>query len=108
MYKYIIGPRYVLLVHKLRPKVILSNRLQEAADEDAEANAAEEEEERFDLIEFAENYFNDHEKSPAGTIVGTLKRGGTAGNGKGFKTHLFHSWGQCYNHDFRKFSPILG
>jgi hypothetical protein len=55
---------------------------QEAADEDAEANA-EEEDERFDLIEFAENYFNDHEKSPQGTIVGTLKRGAASGSGKG-------------------------
>eukprot|EP00096_Caligus_rogercresseyi_P014723 TRINITY_DN7219_c0_g1_i1.p1 TRINITY_DN7219_c0_g1~~TRINITY_DN7219_c0_g1_i1.p1 ORF type:complete len:1203 (-),score=258.06 TRINITY_DN7219_c0_g1_i1:890-4303(-) len=33
-----------------------------------------EEEEYHDLLEFAENYFNDHEKSPQGTIVGTLKR----------------------------------
>jgi hypothetical protein len=57
--------------------------LQEAADEDAEANGADEEEERFDLIEFAENYFNDHEKSPTGTIVGTLKRGAGAGSGSG-------------------------
>ncbi|CAB4060937.1 unnamed protein product [Lepeophtheirus salmonis] len=32
------------------------------------------EEEYHDLLEFAENYFNDHEKSPQGTIVGTLKR----------------------------------
>jgi hypothetical protein len=37
-------------------------------------------------IEFAENYFNDHEKSPSGTIVGTLKRGGTGIGGKGGET----------------------
>ncbi len=37
---------------------------QEAADEDAEAHAEDEKDERFELIEFAENYFNDHEKSP--------------------------------------------
>ena len=31
--------------------------------------------ELHDMLEFAENYFNDHEKSPQGTIsLGTLKR----------------------------------
>ena len=30
-----------------------------------------------DLVEFAENFFNDHEKSPPGTIVGTIKRSKT-------------------------------
>ncbi len=34
----------------------------------------EEEEALCDLLEFAENFFNDHERSPHGTIVGTLKR----------------------------------
>ncbi|TRY72029.1 hypothetical protein TCAL_01120 [Tigriopus californicus] len=33
--------------------------------------------EEFELLEFAENFFNDHEKSPQGTIVGTLKRSKT-------------------------------
>ena len=45
-------------------------RIQEAENEDKE-------EETFDLLEFAKNYFNDHEKSPQGTIVGTLKRSKT-------------------------------
>ena len=30
--------------------------------------------EHFNMVEFAENYFNAHEKSPNGTLVGTLKR----------------------------------
>ena len=34
-------------------------------------------EERHDLVEFAENFFNDHERSPSGTIVGTIKRSKT-------------------------------
>ncbi len=37
----------------------------------------EENEEDLDLVEFAENFFNDHERSPQGTIVGTLKRSKT-------------------------------
>ena len=45
-------------------------RIQEAENEDKD-------DEHFNLIEFAENYFNDHEKSPNGTIVGTLKRSKT-------------------------------
>lgn len=49
-------------------------RIQEAAEE-----LDKDEVERFSLIEFAENYFNDHEKSPQGTIVGTLKRSKTSG-----------------------------
>ncbi len=32
----------------------------------------------FDLVEFAENFFNDHERSPQGTVImGTLKRSKT-------------------------------
>ena len=46
-------------------------RIQEAEDE------KEEDEQHFNLIEFAENYFNEHEKSPHGTLVGTLKRSKT-------------------------------
>ena len=42
-----------------------------------EEEAVRKEQERHDLIEFAENYFNDHEKSPSGTIVGTIKRSKT-------------------------------
>lgn len=34
-------------------------------------------EEIHDILEFAENFFNDHEKSPSGTIVGTIKRSKT-------------------------------
>ena len=45
-------------------------RIQEAENEDKD-------EERFELLEFAQNYFNEHEKSPNGTIVGTLKRSKT-------------------------------
>ena len=47
-------------------------RIQEAENEDKE-------EDRFELLEFAQNYFNEHEKSPNGTIVGTLKRSKTIG-----------------------------
>ena len=47
-------------------------RIQELNEEegDEETPAASE---LHDMLEFAENYFNDHEKSPSGTIVGTLK-----------------------------------
>ena len=54
-------------------------RIQEtnnAAAEVEEANG-DHEDPFANLIEFAENYFNDHEKSPQGTIVGTLKRSKT-------------------------------
>ena len=42
-----------------------------------EEEAAKKESEQHEMIEFAENYFNDHEKSPSGTIVGTIKRSKT-------------------------------
>ena len=42
-----------------------------------QAENEDKEEERFELLEFAQNYFNEHEKSPNGTIVGTLKRSKT-------------------------------
>ena len=42
-----------------------------------EEEAAKKENEQHEMIEFAENYFNDHEKSPSGTIVGTIKRSKT-------------------------------
>ena len=31
-------------------------------------------EEHHSILEFAENFFNEHEKTPSGTIVGTIKR----------------------------------
>jgi hypothetical protein len=58
-------------------------RIQEQEQEAAAAASAEGDKENaaaaeeFDLVEFAENFFNDHEKSPQGTIVGTLKRSKT-------------------------------
>ena len=43
-----------------------------------DGNKENEEEEEPDLLEFAENFFNDHERSPHGTIgLGTLKRSRT-------------------------------
>ena len=56
-------------------------RIQELNEDDNKENdgiTANENEISHDMIEFAENYFNDHEKSPQGTIVGTLKRGKTS------------------------------
>ena len=47
-------------------------RIQEA-DNEKEID----DEPHFDLVEFAENYFNEHEKSPQGSLVGTLKRSKT-------------------------------
>ena len=44
-------------------------RIQEAENENVEELP-----EHFNMVEFAENYFNAHEKSPNGTLVGTLKR----------------------------------
>jgi len=56
-------------------------RIQELEQEAAVAAEGDKENagagEEFDLVEFAENFFNDHEKSPQGTIVGTLKRSKT-------------------------------
>ena len=49
-------------------------KIQEVNEEEA---ARKENDKQHDLIEFAENYFNDHEKSPSGTIVGTIKRSKT-------------------------------
>lgn len=42
-----------------------------------EVEEDKENDEHFNMIDFAENYFNDHEKSPQGTLVGTLKRSKT-------------------------------
>ncbi|RXG53095.1 Myosin-I heavy chain [Armadillidium vulgare] len=43
--------------------------------EDAETKVPRKDGElHFDMIEFAEKYFNNHEKSPEGTIISTLKR----------------------------------
>ncbi len=52
-------------------------RVQRQLDRIQEAEEEKENEEHFDMLEFAENFFNDHEKSPQGTIVGTLKRSKT-------------------------------
>ena len=54
-------------------------RIQELnEDENKENDGTQEEQEILhDMLEFAENYFNDHEKSPQGTIVGTLTRSKT-------------------------------
>ena len=51
-------------------------KIQEVNEEEA-ARKEQEREQQHDLVEFAENYFNDHEKSPSGTIVGTIKRSKT-------------------------------
>ena len=52
-------------------------RVQRQLDRIQEAEEEKENEEHFSMLEFAENFFNDHEKSPQGTIVGTLKRSKT-------------------------------
>merc|ERR1712012_149262 len=49
-------------------------KIQEVNEEEA---ARKEQDKQHDLVEFAENYFNDHVKSPSGTIVGTIKRSKT-------------------------------
>lgn len=57
----------------------VKRELERIKDEQQEEkdNQIEEETALVDILEFAENYFNDHEKSPQGTIVGTLKRSKT-------------------------------
>jgi len=47
-------------------------RIQEV-EEEREARK----EEHHSILEFAENFFNEHEKTPSGTIVGTIKRSKT-------------------------------
>jgi hypothetical protein len=49
-------------------------RIQEVEEE---KENRKQEPEVHDILEFAENFFNDHEKSPSGTIVGTIKRSKT-------------------------------
>jgi hypothetical protein len=61
-------PKYLLLTNYIIKKI--KSKIFQAENEDKE-------EERFELLEFAQNYFNEHEKSPNGTIVGTLKRSKT-------------------------------
>ena len=51
-------------------------KIQEVNEEEA-VRKEQEKQEQHDLVEFAENYFNDHERSPSGTIVGTIKRSKT-------------------------------
>ena len=45
--------------------------------EEVDEEKEQKKDERHDLVEFAENFFNDHERSPSGTIVGTIKRSKT-------------------------------
>ena len=54
-------------------------KIQELNEDENKENDGmlEEVEPSHDMLDFAENYFNDHEKSPQGTIVGTLKRSKT-------------------------------
>ena len=47
-------------------------KIQEATEEEETGKERE-----HNLVEFAENFFNDHERSPSGTIVGTIKRSKT-------------------------------
>ena len=57
-------------------------RIQEVEEQEQQRRQEEEDpdqaqQQQFNILEFAENFFNDHEKSPSGTIVGTIKRSKT-------------------------------
>lgn len=56
-----------------RRKFRVEKKLQELS-ENNEKEAANAEEIFFDMVEFANNYFNSHERSPEGTIIATLTR----------------------------------
>ena len=51
--------------------------LEKIQEVEEEKETRKEQEKSHDLVEFAENFFNDHERSPSGTIVGTIKRSKT-------------------------------
>lgn len=55
-----------------RRKFRVEKKLQELNENDKEATNAEEI--FFDMVEFANNHFNSHERSPEGTIIATLTR----------------------------------
>ena len=68
--KYVNIGTHKYLLFQNRRNLTIKSKIFQAENEDKE-------EERFELLEFAQNYFNEHEKSPNGTIVGTLKRSKT-------------------------------
>lgn len=55
-----------------RRKFRVERKLQEMTDTSEKENRAEEI--YHDMVEFAQNYFNAHERSPEGTIIATLTR----------------------------------
>lgn len=55
-----------------RRKFRVEKKLQELSETSEKENGVEEV--YYDMVEFAENYFNAHERSPEGTIIATLTR----------------------------------
>ena len=76
-------------LQKFSGKSHRSYSIQELNEEDKEGSDGIETLELHDMLEFAENYFNDHEKSPQGTIsLGTLKRNSSSASSGGNKYDL--------------------
>ncbi|CAG0912249.1 unnamed protein product [Notodromas monacha] len=68
---------------ELKRRLRIERRIQELGEKEESRNTVVEPEtdEHYDIIEFAEKYFNNHEKYPDGTIVATLtRRKGTTTN----------------------------
>lgn len=57
----------------MRRKIRVDKKLQELTDS-SEKESSNSEEIVLDMVEFANTYFNSHEKSPEGTIIATLTR----------------------------------
>lgn len=62
------------LEREQRRKFRVEKKLQEFNDTSNEKEMTNGEESHHDMVEFANNYFNSHEKSPEGTIIATLTR----------------------------------
>lgn len=58
---------------EMRRKIRVDKKLQELTDNN-EKESSNSEDIFHDMIEFANSYFNSHEKSPEGTIIATLTR----------------------------------
>lgn len=52
----------------------MERKLQELEEDQEETRALAVDETYHDIVEFAHNYFNSHERSPEGTIMATLTR----------------------------------